>query len=300
MDAVIPLSIVVATTEGWPYARPVLQSIRQQAEEVGAEIVIADGSRRPPPEQDEIGPRTRWLRLAEDSVFRLFALGLAEARGEIVATTEDHCAVRPGWCSAILHAHREHPAAAAIGGAIENGSTGSLLDWASYFITQGPHMAPLGRRAVSTTTNEADLSFKRWALPGPAAADGPGFMAVLYTRQLAQDGAELRVDDRLVVDHFQSIGVAETSAIHFHNGRSISGFRRLRGMTSADWLRLGVGLLLPCWRTARCFRSGWAKGRLRPTLAASLPWALWLEYCQGVGNVIGYALGPGNSPRHLR
>jgi Glycosyl transferase family 2 len=299
MDAMVPLSIVVATTEGWPYTRPVLESIRQQAEEAGAEIVIADGSGRLPPAQDEVGARTRWLSLAEDSVFRLFAVGLSQARGEIVATTEDHCTVRPGWCAAILGAHREHPAAAAIGGAIENGSTGSLLDWASYFITQGPHMAPLGRREVSTTTNEADLSFKRWALPA-GVPDGPGFMAVLYTRQLADGGAELRVDDRMVVDHFQSIGVAETSAIHFHNGRSISGFRRLRGMATADWLRLSVGLLLPAWRTGRAFRSGWAKGRLRTTLAASLPWALWLEYCQGVGNVIGYALGPGSSPRHLR
>jgi hypothetical protein len=300
METVVPLSIVVATTEGWPYARTVLESFREEAEDAGAEIVIADGSRRPAPAQDEIGPRTHWLSLAEDSVFRLFGLGLAEARGEIVATTEDHCAVRPGWCAAILRAHREHPAAAAIGGAIENGSTDSLLDWASYFITQGPHMAPLGRGEVEVTTNEADLSFKRWALPPRAAADGPGFMAVLYTRQLARAGAELRVDDRMVVDHFQSIGVAETSAIHFHNGRSISGFRRLRGMTRADWLRLGVGLLLPAWRTGRAFRLGWAKGRLRPTLAASLPWALWLEYCQGVGNMVGYALGPGDSPRHLR
>ena len=99
MAARVPLSIVVATTEGWPYTSTVLQSIRRQAEEAGAEIVIADGSRRPPPAQDEVGARTRWLSLAEDSVFRLFAVGLSESRGEIVATTEDHCTVRPGWCA---------------------------------------------------------------------------------------------------------------------------------------------------------------------------------------------------------
>ena len=295
-----PLSIVVATTEGWPYARTVLESFRGEAEQLGAEIIIADGSGRPVPSPAEIGPNTRWLALRLDSVFKLFAAGLREARGDIVATTEDHCTVRSGWCAAILRAHAEHPEAVAIGGAIENGSTGSLLDWASYFITQGPHMAPLGRRQVTTTTNEADLSYKRPAVEALRDGDRLGFMAILHNRRLAQAGHTLRVDDRLVVDHHQAIGVWPTTIIHFHNGRSIAGFRRERGMATEDWIRLAAALLIPAWRTTRALRSGWSKGRLRGTLLASLPWALWLEYCQGVGHLVGYATGPGDSPRHLR
>jgi hypothetical protein len=295
-----PLSIVVATTEGWPYARAVLESIRHQAEAVGAEIVIADGSGLPAPEPSEVGSATRWLEQPGSSVFELFALALHEARGDIVATTEDHCTVRPGWCDAVVRAHREHPEAAAIGGAIENGSTGSVLDWASYFITQGPHMAPLGQREVAVTTNEADVSYKSAAVQAIDDNAGLGFMAILHNRRLTEGGARLRVDDRMVVDHFQSIGLAATTAIHFHNGRSIAGFRRQRRMAGEDWVRLAAALVIPAWRTVRTYRSLWRKGRLRRTLLTSVPWAVWLEYCQGIGHLVGYATGPGDSPRHLR
>lgn len=295
-----PLSIVVATTEGWPYSRPVLDSFRAEAESIGAEIVFADGSGRPAPGPAEVGASVRWLSYDVPVVFNLFSLGLREARGEIVATTEDHAEVRPGWCAAVLRAHAEHPEAAAIGGAIENGSRDSLVDWASFFITQGPHMAPLGSRQVPMTTNEANLSFKRWAVERLGDSAGQGFMAILELRRLADDGAVLRVDDRMSVDHRQTIGFRATSAIHYHNGRSISGFRRGRGMEPEDWLRMAAALALPVVRTARVVRSLWAKGRLRGTLLASIPLILWFDLCQGVGHLMGYALGPGGSPRYLR
>jgi hypothetical protein len=295
-----PLSIVVGTTEGWPSARAVLTSFRAQGEAIGAEFLIVDGTGRPPPAQEEIGPAARWLSLPETPIFQLVAVGLQEARGEVVALTEDHCTVRHGWCNAILRAHAEHPEAAAIGGAIENGSTGSLLDWASYLITQGVHMAPLGQRETPTTTNEADVSYKHWAIEDFDDNDGLGFMAILHNRALARRGARLRVDDRMVVDHFQDIGFRATSAIHFHNGKAIAGFRRQRGMNAEERLRVATSLLIPLWRTLRMFRIGWRKGRLRGTLVASLPWALWFEYMQGIGHLAGYALGPGDSPRHLR
>jgi hypothetical protein len=54
------------------------------------------------------------------------------------------------------------------------------------------------------------------------------------------------------------------------------------------------------WRTIRIVRTGLAKRRLRGKVLASAPWTLWLELSQGLGHLLGYALGPGGSPRHLR
>ena len=295
-----PLSIVVGTREGWPYVRPVLEAVRGDAEAMGAEIVFADGSGMQPPPPDEVGPQVRWLSLDEPSVFRLYSRGISSARGDIIATTEDHAVPRPGWCTAIVRAHAEHPEAAAIGGAIENGSHESLIDWASYFITQGPHMAPQGNRRVAVTTNEADVSYKRHALVDLDDNGGLGFMAILHNRRLAERGAILRVDDRMAVDHYQTIGFGATSAIHFHNGRAISGFRRHNGMAATEWLRLLALPLLPLWRTARTIRLGLSKGRHRRVLLASAPLALWLDYCQAAGHALGYLAGPGKSPDHLR
>lgn len=295
-----PLSIVVGTSEGWPYVRDLLASIRSDAEAHGAEVVVADSSESTPPRAEEVGPSVRWLKFDSPSVFALYALAVREAHGEIIALTEDHAIPRPGWVTGVLRAHAEHPEAAAIGGAIENGSTAHLIDWASYFCTQGPHMAPLGDRVVAVTTNEANVSYKRRALEDFDDNGGLGFMAILHNRRLAERGEVLRVDDRLVVDHMETVGFGAQTAIHFHNGRSIAGFRRQHGMSGEDWLRMAVSLALPAWRTMRVVRLGLAKGRLRGKLLASAPLTLWLEMWQGLGHLLGYARGPGDSPGHLR
>jgi len=161
-------------------------------------------------------------------------------------------------------------------------------------------MAPLGDRVVPMTTNEANVSYKREAVAEFDDNDGLGFMAILHNRRLAESGAILRVDDRMVVDHFETAGFGWTTSIHFHNGKSIAGFRRSHGMSREDWVRMATALLLPAWRTLRVWRLGLAKGRKRRELVASAPFALWLEYVQGTGSLMGYLLGPGDSPSHLR
>jgi len=294
------LSVVIGTGEGWPYVRDLLAAIGPDAESAGAEIVIVDGSDKPVPAQGEIGRQVRWLKSADSSIFVLFAIGLRAAKGDVVAMTEDHTIPWPGWIPAVLRAHAEHPEADAIGGAIENGSKHGLIEWASYFTTQGPHMLPLGDRVVPMTTNEANVSYKRRALAEVDPDEGSGFMAILYNRRLAERGSVLRVDDRIVVDHFETVGFGWTTSIHFHNGRTISGFRRSRGMEREDWIRVATSMMLPAWRTLRVLRTGLAKGRLRRQLLASAPFALWLEYVQAAGHLTGYLAGPGSSPGHLR
>ena len=276
----------------------VLDSLRAEAERLGVEIVVGDGSGGPEPPPGALPARTIWLRSEANDVFRLLAEAIRRCSAP-VATTEDHCTVRPGWCAAISRAHGEHPEAAAIGGTIENGSTETLLDWGSYFITQGPHMGPLGQREVRFVTNEACLSQKRWAVDLLDDGDGRGVSMIFHTRALHDQGHILRVDDRFGVDHFQSIGFRETTAIHFHNGRTIAGFRGRR-MRRGDWLRVALGGLLPAYRIGRILLVCLRKRAHTRELLASLPWAVWCEYSAGLGHLVGYATGPGDSPRHLR
>jgi hypothetical protein len=291
------LSICVATTAGWPAMKPCLRSFLDDGRSVGAEILVADGSGAQPPDNPAVTDGVTWRSYAEQSVFRLVDFNLRAARGEIVAMTEDHCTTRPGWVEAILRAHREYPNAAAIGGAIENGTTGSRLEWASYLITQSQHMAPLHNGPALRIANEANVSFKRAALEG-MERHPLGFMTIRHLRLLAQAGAELVNDDRIVVDHHESLSTRATSTIQFDDGRTISGFRR-RKMGKGDWARLAAAPVLPLLRSARVARTTVAKRR-RSTLATSLLWIAWLEYCHGAGEFVGYLLGPGRSPYGLR
>jgi hypothetical protein len=291
------LSICVATTTGWPAIEPCLRSFLDDGLRAGAEILVADGSGGGPPDDPAVREAVTWCSYNERSVFRLVELNLQSATGEIVALTEDHCTTRPGWVEAILRAHREHPKAAAIGGAIENGTTGSRLEWASYLMTQSQHMAPLHNGPAPRIANEANVSFKRARLermePHPL-----GFMTIRHLASLAAAGAELVNDDRIIVDHHESLSPRATSAIHFDDGRTISGFRRRR-MGRGDWARLAAAPVLPLYRSARVARTTLAKRR-GLTLATSLLWIAWLEYCHAAGESVGYLLGEGRSPYGLR
>lgn len=293
------LSVVVATRQGWPGIRPCIESLRAQIEEVDGQLVIADGSGRPAPDAREVGGRVEWIQQDGASVFELSHVSYAAARAPIVAITEDHCTVRPGWCAGILRAHEEYPDAVAIGGAIENGSPDTRIDWASYYITQGPFQAPLANGPAERIATEANLSFKRAALESIDHQPGLGSIILLYLMSLRAGGSILVNDDRLVVDHFQSLPFGETSAIHFHNGRTIAAFRRtqVRGRELVRILALPV---LPAYRSWRTIRIGLAKGRHRRALVDAIGGIVWLEYCHAAGELLGYATGAGRSPFVLR
>ena len=45
-EALLPLSVVIATAQPWPEVRACLDSLHAQAQEIGAEIIVADGCGR--------------------------------------------------------------------------------------------------------------------------------------------------------------------------------------------------------------------------------------------------------------
>lgn len=297
-DARPPISICVGTAAGWPAIEPCLRSFLDEARDVGAEILVADGSGNPPPDDADVASAVTWMSLDETSVFRLVEENVRRARGEVVALTEDHCTARPGWVSAMLRAHREYPDAAAVGGSIENEASGTTsLRWASHLMTQGAHMAPLANGPATHIANEANISYKRWALadiePHPI-----GFMTIRHTQALADRGEQLVNDDRIVVDHHESLGPLATTVIHFDDGRTVAGFRRRR-MGIGDWVRVAGAPILPLYRAARVVRTAARKGH-GSTAVGALPWLLVLEYAHGVGEFVGYVRGAGRSPYGLR
>jgi hypothetical protein len=291
-----PLSVVIATTHAWPEIRGTLDSLLDQARAAGAEVIVVDGDGHGLPEPPALAEIVR-LREPGSSVFRLRALGLARARGDVVAVTEDHCRVGPGWCAGIIEAHRRHPWAGVIGGTVENGATGNLVDWAHFLVSNGPFMAPVRGGERRRVSGQANLSYKRRALPRNVPARG--VMEMLYTRQLRAAGERLLVDDGLVVEHVQSLGFAGACASNYHNGRSIAGFR-LSHMSPAERLaRLAGVAILPPYMLARTLGAVATKSRgLRHGLA-SLPYICMFLCCHAAGEAVGYVAGAGASPARL-
>ena len=244
------------------------------------------------------GSRARALR------FRAVRGRSAPARGEVVATTEDHAMPRPGLVrgdrSRARCAIRE---AAAIGGAIENGSTDGLIEWASYFTTQGPHMAPLGDRVVRYDDQRGERLVQALASSTEYDANGRARLhghPVQPTPGRARRGPARRRPRWSSTTSRPRVS-APTTSIHFHNGRTISGFRRERGMAARIGCAWPRALMLPAWRMLRVVRIGLAKGRLRRRAAGQRTrWRCGSSTYRARATWRATCSAPGDSPSHLR
>jgi hypothetical protein len=296
------LSIVIAATQPWPEVRDSLDAVHAQAAELGAEIIVAYRDPRGMPDEPSRYPTVRWLSAPGASAFQLRAAGLTAATGDIVAVTEDHCRVARDWCVRTLQAHREYPDAAVVGGAVENGATEHLVDWANFFIANGGFMRPIPTGPRPDVGGQANMSYKRWALP----TEHPprGMVEAAYKQQLRARGATFVLDDRIVVEHVQSLGVAGSCRIHFDDGRCSAGFRRDE-IARREWLfqvvrgvALPLRVVIDSARIAVRIAVRKPAHRRRALLAA--PFVALLLCFHAAGELIGYVAGPGDSPARLR
>lgn len=293
-----PLSVVMATVHGWPDVRPAFAAMRAAADRVGGEVVIADGSGQPAPSGESIGPRTRWISDPGASIFALRTRALREARGEIVAGIEDHCFPTPDWAEGVLEAHREYPEAAVIGGGAENGATGSVVDWASYFVVQIAFLPPVGRGRPAKRAAAATVSYKRWVIERMPDFGGIGVLESIFVRDLLKEGAVVLADDRVTLVHDQSLSLGEFSRLHFDVARTVAA-GRAQQMDTEEWVRAVGALVIPWVRAVRTLALGLKKRRHVRELAVSSPVIMWLLYCQAVGHLAGYGAGPGRSPHRV-
>jgi hypothetical protein len=300
-EAVPPLSVVIATSQPWPQMRGVLDSVYAQTQALGAELIVVDGHGRGLRE-DHGYPGVRWLRRPGNHVSQLRAIGIAEARGDVVAFTEDHCRVTPDWCEQVLRAHRENPRAAMIGGVVQNAAVDSPWDRAHFFISNGAFLPPIPTGERANLTGQANISYKRWALPENMPAHG--IVEQEYERDLHRSGRILIADDRLVVFHDLPLSALDNCMVHYHDGRAIAGFTRARLSRAQLMYQISRSSLLMPLRvvkdtlriTGRVLRK---PGYRRQALMNSPFVAVILQF-RAVGEMIGYLYGPGNSAHRLR
>lgn len=291
-DAGLQLSVVVATLKKWSGIKEYLTPLLIQAEELGVEVIVADGNGHALP--DTAMANVVWLREVGSSVYRLRALGVQKARGQIIAFTEDHCKVSPDWCEKIIIAHRQHGDIEVISGVIENGSTKSLLDWVHFLMAKGPFMSPVTPGESYLISGEPNISFKKHIVPNDISEIGLPFYQSIPRR-----GLKTRIHDDIVVRHFQSLRFAGTCRAHYHNGRTIAGLRLPDLTMSKRLLRLASCAILPGFLTLTTCATVLRKRRKRTTILIGLPLLLSLTLCHSTGEFFGYLFGAGESPRMI-
>ena len=231
---------------------------------------------------------------ADISEMRMRAYG--EARGRIVAMTEDHVMVPPDWVERILRSHREYPEAAAVGGAVMNGTPHHLVDWATFYAGHGPFMRPLPHGRVPYLSG-INVSYKREPLQQVLAGMGDRAIETLINEEIKARGGVLVADDRMVVSHMQSRGVPESIKLHYYAGRHYEGTRQ--DMSADQAARALRAAALPLPRAAKRLLTVLRRGEPLGRVVRVAPAMVLLVWAQAAGELVGIFLGPGRSASKL-
>ena len=293
-DAPVVASVVIASVNGLPAIGACLDALARQDDGPSAEVVVVDRCG----EETRAALRARFPGVQvvaadrDTSIPALRAMGMARARGAMVAILEDHCNVQPGWLRAI--ARQREAGTQVVGGGVENGSVERAVDWAAFFCEYARFMPPVPRGEVREIAgNNTVYDSAILARLGPEAR-AEAWESFLHARMRAL-GVPFRSDPDLLVVHKKSFGYLEFLSQRYHYSRSFAGLR-LRG--SPWWKRVGYACATPLLppllmgrligTVARKRRHGARFARAAPVLGTFfLSWAF--------GEAAGALFGPGRS-----
>ena len=108
-------------------------------------------------------------------------------------------------------------------------------------------------------------------------------------------------DDRIVAVHVQSFSLSQACSIHYHDSRSIAGFRNRQIAWPERVVRLIVALT---WMAplliVRSVLPLIEKRRKLEMVVLGLPYFVLFAICRSAGAAVGFIAGEGASPAHVR
>ena len=287
-----PLSVVIASVNGFPYLGECLDSLERHAPD--AEVIVADWTDEATRTRVRKGwPAARLISFEEPTtVPELRAAGIAAARADAVAVLEDHCALSDDrWARRLLAAHAE--GAGAVGGPVRNAATRRVRDWAA-FLCEYSHFTEPVERGPTEALVGMNVSYSRPAIEamGPLLAEGR--WETWLHPHLVRSGFQLLCEPEAPVDHLKHFGIREFASQRYHYARSHAGMRNPELGARRIVYFFGSPLIVPLMYS-RIARSVMRKARHRRELILATPLILAYTGIWAVGEAVGYALGGGRS-----
>jgi hypothetical protein len=302
MNPSVPdLSVVLACTDRYPTIAATLAHLAAQSIHERIEVVLVAKSRATL-DMPTAAVEGFWgHQVVEigtfDSIAYANAAGARHARAPVIAFSEDHCFPEHGWAAALLRAH-EGPYAA-VGPVVRNANPGTAVSWADYLIGYGPwaYPCPSGEAPFLAGHNS---SYKRAALLdyGERLEEMLAAETVMHV-DLRARGERLYVCADARSSHVNFSRVGSWLAVQIHNGRVFAATRAHDWSVAHRAFYALASPLIPPVRMARATRSLLALRRPASELARVLPVLALGLLLDGVGQLLGYAFGAGNSARAL-
>jgi hypothetical protein len=217
-----------------------------------------------------------------------------QATGPVVAFGEDHCYPDPEWAEYLIKAHGEKCAAA--GPTMRNANPRSMTSWVSYLMSFSRWNTPVAGGATDGLPWH-NTSYRRELLLAfgdqlPALFTVEGF---LQERLVAQ-GYQLTLAPLAKVQHV-NVSLPSCTFQHALLGGRLFGASRVRNghwTLSRRCMYILAAPLVPAVRLLRTCRDIRRIGEQERLLPRILPILCIALSCHALGELLGYAFGPGN------
>ena len=292
-----PLSVVLSSTGSFPELRTTLRHLAAQTVQAQIELVLVA------PESSDfvVDPAlvdgffgVRVLRIPiVGSVAEGNAAGVRAARGKVIAFAEDHCFPEPHWAAALIDAHRSPHAV--VGPVVRNANPGTWISWADFLAGYGPWMEG-GHHPPLDFLPGHNSSYKREVLQdlGSELDMALESETVLHQR-LVREGCSLHLEPRAIVSHVNFALLDSFADAQFLNGRMFAGMRSRKWGISRRLLYFCASPAIPAVRILRSIPA-WQQIPVNSGMKAKVFFALLFGMgVDGVGQMIGYAAGPGSA-----
>jgi hypothetical protein len=290
----IDLSVVIASHNAAAVIDTCLAALESEAAGPGIEVIVADSSTDASPAI--MARRFPWVQVVHvDEPLALPALrglGIARARGAIIAIIDPFSVVAPGWARQVIdaHARQRH---SVIGGAVDlyDPASASYSAWSLYLNEYGLFMSPVVRGETWILPG-SNLSYKRAALFDGARPRYPVFWKTNVNWQIADAGSPLWLEPDIRVELNKRLAFTDFLSTRYTHGRCFGGMRVQDAPAAVRALRAASAMAVPLLLLWRWTAGFWPKRRHRLRFAASLPAQLALFGVWACGEFSGYVRGP--------
>jgi glycosyltransferase involved in cell wall biosynthesis len=295
------LSVIVITPDHYRTIRNTIRRLRAQTIREQLEVVI-------------VAPSSDQLELDESEMegflqFRIVeigslrstaearAVGIRRASAPIVALVEDHVFPARDWAEALVKTHQGPWAA--VGPVMANANPHSLVSWANLLIEYAPWLDP-SSGGIADHLPGHNSTYKRQVL----LDYGDQLEAMLEVESvlhwdLRAKGHQLYLESKARTFHQNFSSPLPSLSLRFQGGRLFASSRARPWPIWRRVLYAGGAPLIPLVRSLRIVRELYRPGRPRHLLPRVLPALMAGLIVDGVGEMVGYAFGPGQAMARL-
>ncbi|HUR29507.1 MAG TPA: glycosyltransferase [Planctomycetota bacterium] len=238
---------------------------------------------------DELAARRPGVRIVSNigqrTPLELASRALAEARGEFVLLTEDHCIPDPDWVATMLGARAD--GRAVVGGRVEIRAEASALDWAFYFVDFFRYASPV-RAGISPTLTVCNAAYSKRQLAEIESLWKGHFHETAINDALRRRFGALWLEPRSRVTMARHVTLGDALYERYAFGRLFGCTRLSFCSPPKRWFYCATAPALPVLLLARMARKGLGSRALAPAfLRALVPltllvvwwsWGEWLGY----------------------